>query len=173
MFVSHHRTTGQNCYIKVADKSFENVAKYKYLGMMLTNQNCIHKEIKRRLNMGNACYHSDQNFCVPILYLKSVKIKIYKIMIFTSCFVWVWNLVSHVKGRTQIEGFWEQGAWDNIGPKRDEVMEGWRKLHKMRGISWLTERTVSFSRRTHAVWLSELVLCIYWISLTFIIFSIK
>jgi hypothetical protein len=32
MFVSHHQTTGQNHYIKVAYKSFENVTKFKYGG---------------------------------------------------------------------------------------------------------------------------------------------
>jgi hypothetical protein len=42
---------------------------------------------------------------------------------------WVWRLVPHTKGRTQIEEVWERGAEDNIGPKREEVAGGWRKLH--------------------------------------------
>jgi hypothetical protein len=45
IFMSHHQTTGQNHYIKAANKSFENVAKFKYLGMTLTNQNYIHGKI--------------------------------------------------------------------------------------------------------------------------------
>jgi hypothetical protein len=33
---------------------------------------------------------------------------------FTFCFVWVYVLVLHNKGRTQIEGIWEQGAEESI-----------------------------------------------------------
>jgi hypothetical protein len=29
---------------------------------------------------------------------------------FAFRFVWVWNLVSDIKGRTKTEGVWEQGA---------------------------------------------------------------
>jgi len=38
-------------------------------------------------------------------------------------------LISHTKERTQIEGVREQGAEQNIGPKREEVAGGWRRLH--------------------------------------------
>jgi hypothetical protein len=38
ILVFHHQHAGQNYNIKVANKSSENVAKFKYLGMALSNQ---------------------------------------------------------------------------------------------------------------------------------------
>jgi hypothetical protein len=35
--------------------------------------------------------------------------------------VWVWSLVSDIKGGIQSESVWEQGAEEIAGPKRDEV----------------------------------------------------
>jgi hypothetical protein len=58
MIMSRHLNSGQNQNIRRANESFENVAKCKYLGTKLTNQNDIHDEIKSRLNLGNACYYS-------------------------------------------------------------------------------------------------------------------
>jgi hypothetical protein len=41
MIMSRYRYSGQNQNIRIANESFENVAKFKYLGMTLTNQNDI------------------------------------------------------------------------------------------------------------------------------------
>jgi sorting nexin-29 len=61
MIMSHHPNSGQNQNIRIANELCEKVAKFKYLGMTLTNQNDIHDEIKSRLNSVNACYYSVQN----------------------------------------------------------------------------------------------------------------
>jgi hypothetical protein len=50
-------------------------------GTTLTDQNCIHEEIKSRLNSGNACYHSVQSLLSPRLLSRNVKVKIYKAII--------------------------------------------------------------------------------------------
>jgi hypothetical protein len=71
MIMSRHSNSGQNQNIRIANESFENVAKFKYLGRTLTNQNDIRDEIKSRLNSRNACYHSVQNLCLPVLYQKT------------------------------------------------------------------------------------------------------
>jgi hypothetical protein len=55
---------------------------FKYLGTTVTNQNLIQEDIKRRLNSGNACYHSVQNHLPSCLLSKNVKVRIYKTIIF-------------------------------------------------------------------------------------------
>jgi hypothetical protein len=57
LLMSRYQKAEQRHSIKIANRSFEDVAKFKYLGTILTDQNCMHKEIKSRLNSGNACYH--------------------------------------------------------------------------------------------------------------------
>jgi hypothetical protein len=74
MLMSRHRNAGQNRNINTANRSFENVTQFKYLGTTVTNQNLILEEIKRRLNSGNAYYHSVQNLLSSRLLSKNVKI---------------------------------------------------------------------------------------------------
>jgi len=54
MFMTHHQNAGKNHNLMIANKSYENVVKFKYLEMSLTTQDCIHEESKIRLNSGNA-----------------------------------------------------------------------------------------------------------------------
>jgi hypothetical protein len=92
MLPSHHHSVGQNQDIKIANKSYENVSQFRYLGMTVTNQNLIREESKRRLNSGNACHHSVQNLLSSHLLVKNVKIRIYKNIILPvvlyACDIW-------------------------------------------------------------------------------------
>jgi glycerol-3-phosphate O-acyltransferase len=76
MLVSRCQKAGQRQSIKIGNRSFESVAKFKYLGRTLTDQNCIHEEIKSRLNSGNDCYHSVQSLLSSRLVSRNVKVKI-------------------------------------------------------------------------------------------------
>jgi hypothetical protein len=72
------------------------VAKLRYLGTTLTNQNDILEEIKSRLYSGNAYYYSVQNTSFSPLISKILKIKIYKTVILPvvlyGCETWSLNL---------------------------------------------------------------------------------
>jgi hypothetical protein len=68
-------------WLCLARKSFENMKKSKHLGTTVTYKNCIHEEIKSRLNSGNVCYRSVQSLLSSCLLSKNVKIKIHKTII--------------------------------------------------------------------------------------------
>ena len=60
--------------VKIGNTSIERVEEFKYLGTTLTDQNSIQEEIKSRLKLGNACYHSVQNLLSSRLLSKNLKI---------------------------------------------------------------------------------------------------
>jgi hypothetical protein len=75
MLLSRHQNAGNNHEIKTANRSFENVAVFRYLGTTITNENLIQEEIKRRLHSGNACYHSVRTLLSFRLLSKTSKLE--------------------------------------------------------------------------------------------------
>jgi hypothetical protein len=122
--MSCHPNSGQNQNIRRSNESFEKVATFKYLGITLTNQNDICDEIKRRLNLGNACYYSDQNLLSSCLVSKNLKIKIYKTVILPVVLYGckTWSLTLREEHRL---GVFENRVLRKIfGPKREKTDHG-------------------------------------------------
>jgi hypothetical protein len=129
MLLSHHQNVGQNRNIKIANKSFENVSEFKYLGTTVTNQNLIQEEIKRRLNAGNAFYFSVQNLLSSRLLSKNIEIRICKNIILSVVLYGreTWSLTLREEHRLRV--FENRVLRRIFGPKIDEMTGEWRKLH--------------------------------------------
>jgi hypothetical protein len=114
---------GQNHSIRIANKSFENMGQFRYLGMKVRNQNLIQEEIS------NACCHSVQNLLSSCLLSKNVNIRIYKTIIKPGilCVCESWSLTLRDDHRLRV--FKDTVLRRIFGLKRDEVIRGWRKLH--------------------------------------------
>jgi hypothetical protein len=63
--VSRYQKVGQEHRIKIANRCSEDVTEFKYLGTTLTDQNCMYKEIKSRLNLGMLATIRSRVFCLP------------------------------------------------------------------------------------------------------------
>jgi hypothetical protein len=76
MLLSRPQNAGQIHGIKIAKRYFENTAQFRHLNYI---QNSIHDEIKKRLNSGNACYHSVENLFSSRVLSKNIKLEYTKL----------------------------------------------------------------------------------------------
>jgi hypothetical protein len=117
--------------MKFDNRSIERVEEFKYLGTTLTDQNCVQEEIKSKLKLGNACYHSVQSRLSSSLLPKNIKIKIYRTIILPVVLYGceIWSLTLREERRLRV---FENGVLRGIfGPKRDEATGECRKLHNV------------------------------------------
>jgi hypothetical protein len=121
MLMSRCQKMGQKHSIKIANRSLEDVAKFKYLGNTLTDQSCLHEEIKSRLNSGNACCHSVQSLLSSRLLSRNLKVKIYKPIILPVVLYGreTWSLTLREEFRLRV--FENRVPRGIFRPKRDEV----------------------------------------------------
>ena len=109
--------------MRINNSTFKRVEEFKYLGTTLTHRNSIPEEIKSRLRLGNACYHSVQNLLSSRLLSKNLKNKIYRTIIMPvvlyGCETWSLTLREERKLRV----FENMVLRRIFGPRREEVME--------------------------------------------------
>ncbi|KAJ4436489.1 hypothetical protein ANN_16520 [Periplaneta americana] len=129
MIMSRDENIVRNGNIKIGNLSFEEVEKFKYLGATVTNINDTREEIKRRINMGNACYYSVEKLLSSSLLSKNQKVRIYKTVILPvvlyGCETWTLTL----REEQRLRVFENKVLRKIFGAKRDEVTGEWRKLH--------------------------------------------
>jgi hypothetical protein len=128
MIMSRHPNSAQSHNIRIANESFANVAKFKYLGKTLTNQNDIHDEIKSRLNSGNSCYYSVQSLFSSRFKSKSLKIKIYKTLILPVVLYGCETRSLTLREEHRPRIFENRVLRRMFEPKREEN-GSWRKFH--------------------------------------------
>jgi PAS domain-containing protein len=114
--------------VKIANRYFENVVQFRYLGTTVTNQNLIQEEVKRRLNSGSVCYHSVQNVFPSRLLSKNIKIRIYKTIILPIVLYECETLSLTVREEHRLRVFENRVLRRIFGLERDEVIGGWSKL---------------------------------------------
>jgi hypothetical protein len=89
----------------------------------------MHEEIKSRLNLGNACCHSVKSLLSSHLLSRNLKVKIHKTVIQSvvsyGCETWFLTL----REKHGLRVFENRVLRRIFGPKRQEVMGEWRKLH--------------------------------------------
>jgi hypothetical protein len=97
------------------------VAKFKYLGKTLTDQNYMQEEIKSRLNSGNSSYRSVQSLLSSRLLSRNLKVKIYRTIVLPvilyGCETWSVTL----REEHNLRVFQNRVLRRIFGPKRDEV----------------------------------------------------
>jgi hypothetical protein len=121
VLMSRSQKIRQKQSIKIANRSFEDVTYFKYLGTTLTDQNCVHKEIKSRRNSGNTCYHSIQSLLSSRLLSRNLEVKIYKTIILPVVLYGceTWSLALRQERRLRV--FENRVLRRIFGPTRDEV----------------------------------------------------
>jgi hypothetical protein len=89
----------------------------------------MNEDIKSRLNLWNACYLSVQSLLSSHLLSRNVMVKIYKTIILPVVLYGceTWSLTLREEHRLRV--FENMVLRRIFGPKRDEMMGEWRKLH--------------------------------------------
>jgi hypothetical protein len=104
------------------------VKEFKHLGI-LTNQNCMHKQINTTLNSRNAWYHLEQSLLPCFLISKNIKIKLYRNtilhVVLYGCETWSLTLWDEHTLRV----FDKRVLRKTLGPTGDEKTGEWKRVH--------------------------------------------
>lgn len=115
--MSFIQEAGQNYNAKITNKSFENLAKFKYLGKAITNKNCIDEEI-------NSVLFTIQFRNFFVFPSPNTEIKICILIILCNCMG-----SFSILGENRLRVLEKTVLRWIFKPKREKVRRGWRKMH--------------------------------------------
>ena len=129
MITSRHQNVIQNQNIAIGNSSFQIVEKFRLLGVTATITNDFREEIKRRINMGNACYYSLEKILSSRLLSKKLKVKACKTIILPAVLYdcETWSLTLREEHRLRV--FENKVPRKLFWTRRDEITGEWRELH--------------------------------------------
>ena len=93
----------------------------KYLEVTVTNTNDIPEEIKRRINMGNACFYSLEKILSSRLLSKKLKVKASKTIILPVVLYGCETLSLILREEHRLRVFENKVLRKIFGAKRDEI----------------------------------------------------
>ena len=130
MITSRYQNIVQNLYTVIENLSFDNVEKFKYLGVTVTNTNDIREKIKCRINMGNVYYYySFEKSLSSSLLSKKLKVNTYKTIILPVVLYCCETLSLTLRVEHRLRVFENKVLRKIYGAKRDKTTGEWRKLH--------------------------------------------
>jgi hypothetical protein len=91
----------------------------------------MHEEFKRRLILGNACYHKVHSLRSSRLLSRNLKVEIYKTRILSIVLYGCETLFLILSEEYRLSVFENSVLRRIFGPMRGEVTRKWRKLHKV------------------------------------------
>ncbi|KAJ4436010.1 hypothetical protein ANN_18634 [Periplaneta americana] len=125
MIMSRDQNIVRNGNIKIADLSFEEVEKFKYLRATVTNINDTREEINCRITIGNACYYSVEKVLLSSLLSKNLKVRIYKAVILSVVLYGCEARTLTLREEQRLRVFENKVLREIFGVKRDEVTGEW------------------------------------------------
>ena len=129
MITSRCQNIIQNQNIVIGNLSFENVEKFRYPGVTVTNTNDIREEIKRRINMRNTCYYSLEKILSSYLLSKKLKVNTYRTIILPVVLYGCKTLSLTLREEHRLRVFENEVLRKIFWAKRDKITGEWRKLH--------------------------------------------
>jgi hypothetical protein len=125
--MSRSQNIGQKYSIKMGNRSFQDM-KFKCLGTTLTEQNCMHEQIKSFVNSGYACYHSVQSLLSSRLLSRNLKVTTHKTTVLPVVLYGCETLSLTFREQHRLRVFETRVLRRKFGPKNYKVMGKWRKL---------------------------------------------